>query len=123
MEMDGVKLESVINGYRSTSNAVFGTLITISDVIVGIINGIAGVIKGVLGSFDLIGIMFVLMMLALSLMVSVYAFIFAAPLLAVSYGLRFYKNGQMKDEAEKLQRAAFGLFEGAGEAPSITDGS
>jgi hypothetical protein len=126
METDGTKLESIINGYRSTSNAVLGTLITISDVIVGIINGMAGVIKGVLGSFvgfGLIGIMFVLMMLVLSLMVSIYAFIFAAPLLAISYGLRFYKNGQMKDEAQKLQRAAFGLFEDGGDVPAIADRS
>lgn len=114
MDTDGAKLVSVVGSYRSTSNAVLGVLITISDVIVGCISGVAGIIKGILGSFvgfGLIGIMFVLMMLVLSLMVSVYAFIFAAPVLAVSYGLRFYKDSQVKSEAEKLQRSAFNLFQ------------
>ncbi len=115
METDTDKLMNVVGSHPSKTGFALGILIGISDVVVGVINGIAGFIKGILGSFvgvGLIGIMFVLMMVALSLMVSVYAFVVAAPVLAVSFGLRHYKRNLLKAEGEKLQRAAMGLFNG-----------
>jgi len=122
METDTDKLLNVINSHPSKTSFALGILIGISDVVVGFINGIAGFVKGILGSFvgfGLIGIMFVLMMVALSLMVSVYAFLIAAPVLAMSYGLRRYKRNLLKAEGEKLQQAAMGLFNGAiAEQPS-----
>lgn len=116
LETDNEKLFSVVNSYPSKTSFALSILIGISDVIVGIIDGIAGFIKGILGSFvgfGLIGIMFILMMVALSLMVSVYAFVIAAPVLAISFGLRHYKRNLLKAEAVKLQGAAESLFNSA----------
>lgn len=114
MNTDRDALANVIDSCPSATNVVLGFFIAISDIIVGGVDVIVQVINTVLGSFvgfGLIGVLFVLMLFAFSIMISIYALIIITPILVVSYSLRFWKNKKLKKEAEKLQRAALQLFE------------
>jgi len=114
MDSDAEKLQVIVTHYPSKTNFALSALIGFSNIVLGVIDGVAGIIKAILGSFvgvGVAGIAFVLMLILLSLMVSFYAFVFAVPVFALSYGLRSYKNGLLKAEANKIQQAALGLFQ------------
>ncbi|MBI5121715.1 MAG: hypothetical protein HZA67_11975 [Rhodospirillales bacterium] len=114
-ESDQQKFHSVLWRHRGGILLALGFLIGLADIVVAIVHGIAGFINRVLGSFfgfGLIGILFVLLMVALGLVVWLYALVITLPILGVAFLLRSYRDSLFAKEGKRLMGEAGAIARG-----------
>ncbi|MBL4797315.1 MAG: hypothetical protein JKY50_07870 [Oleispira sp.] len=108
LESDNDKALILAEHYQAKSMKGSKALLSIANTMIKIITFIESALKSVLGIFTgrgIIGILFVLMIVATMAIVSVYAFIIAAPFILISYCLKWHFGRKLKIELRLLQEA------------------
>ncbi|MBL4799641.1 MAG: hypothetical protein JKY50_19745 [Oleispira sp.] len=108
LESDKDKALILAEHYQAKSMKGSKAVFSIANAMIKVITFVENALKSVLGVFTgrgIIGILFVLMMVAIMAIVSIYAFIIAAPFILISYGLKWHFGKKLKNELKLLQEA------------------